>query len=178
MSERRSASVATIALSPPAAARVNRQPVLVGHRDVGEAGDVDVEDGAALLLLGGERADHAEGGEVDALDLQAGALGGADETVDQLAAGGDDDHAHARAADALHQPERDVVEDRLVHRHRDVIGSLGAHGGVELLRVLERREVERAHDDALVRHAQADVLGQVVLGEEGLQRLGRAPARR
>jgi hypothetical protein len=34
---------------------------LVGHGDVGEAGDVDVEDGA-FLVLGGERADHAEGG--------------------------------------------------------------------------------------------------------------------
>ena len=41
----------------------------VGDGDVGEAGDVDVEDGAARRLPGAERADHAERGEVDALEL-------------------------------------------------------------------------------------------------------------
>ena len=85
---------------------------------------------------------------------------------------GDDDDARARAAGGLDLPERDVVEDRLVHRHRDVVRRLGAHGGVERLGVLERRQVERAHDDALVGDAQADAVRKVVLGEEGLERLG------
>ena len=62
--------------------------------------------------------------------------------------------------------------DGLVHRHRDVVRRGGADGGGERLRVLDDGgEVERAHDDALVGDAEAHALGQLVLGEERLERL-------
>ena len=67
--------------------------------------------------------------------------------------------------------ERLPVEHGLVHRHRDVIGRLHLDGGGERLLVLERRQVERAHDDPLVGDAQAHARGKPVLGEERLQRL-------
>ena len=51
-------------------------------------------------------------------------------------------------------------------------GACGLDGGGERLRVVERRQVERAHDDALVGDAEAHALGQLVLGEERLERLG------
>ena len=52
-------------------------------------------------------------------------------------------------------------------------GACTLDGGGERLRVLERRQVERADDDALVGDPEAHARGQVVLGEEGLQRLGQ-----
>ena len=143
---------------------------LVGDRDVDETGDVDVEDRARGLARR-QRAHHAEGGEIDAFELEPGVPGRLNEAVDHLAADGDDHDALARPRLRLDQPERHEVEDRLVHRHRDVVGRRGLDGGGERLVVLERRQVERAHDDALVGHAQADALGQVVLLEERLQGL-------
>ena len=124
-------------------------------------------------MLGRERADHAEGRQVDALDLQPGALDGGGGALDHLAAHGHDDDARAQARRRLHDAERLEVQHGLVHRHRDVVGSGGAHGGGELLRVVDHGgEVERADDDALVGDAEPHPLGQVVLGEERLQRLG------
>ena len=67
--------------------------------------------------------------------------------------------------------ERLPVEDRLVHRHRDVVGRLHLDGGGERLLVLERRQVERADDDPLVGDPEPDPVRELVLGEEGLQRL-------
>ena len=114
-----------------------------------------------------------ESREVDALELQAGVAGGADDAVDHLAADRDDDHALALLALRVDDPpERLEVEDRLVHRHRDVIRRLDADGRGERLRVVDRRKVERAHDDALVGDAQAHAARQVVLGEQRLERLG------
>jgi hypothetical protein len=51
-----------------------------------------------------------------------------------------------------------------------VVGRLHLDGGGERLLVGQRRQVERAHDDALVGDAQAHAARQVVLGPEGLQR--------
>ena len=65
----------------------------VGDGDVDEAGGVDVEHGAVGLLRDVDRADHAEGGEVEALELEAGVADGADDALDHLAADGDDDDA-------------------------------------------------------------------------------------
>ena len=67
---RRSASVAAIASRPPAAARVKRQPDAVGDGDVDEAGGVDVERRRGRRLRRRQRAHHAEGGQVDALDAR------------------------------------------------------------------------------------------------------------
>ena len=145
----------------------------VGDGHVDEPGGVDVEHGA-LGLAGVHRADHAEGGEVEALELEAGLADGADDALDHLAADGDDDDAGARPGQRLDRAERLHVEDGLVDRHRDLVGSLQADGGEQRLLVLHHGDVERAHDDPLVGDAQAHALGQVVLLEEGAQRLGQA----
>jgi len=50
-------------------------------------------------------------------------------------------------------------------------GAAAHRGGERLLVVDHRREVERAHHDALVGDAEPDPLGQLVLGEERLERL-------
>ena len=78
--------------APPAAARVNRQPLALATATLRQPGDVDVEDRASCSV--GQRADHAERGEVDALELEAGLEGGGG-ALDHLAADGDDDDARA-----------------------------------------------------------------------------------
>ena len=51
-------------------------------------------------------------------------------------------------------------------------GAAALHGGGQRLRVVEHGgEVERAHDDPLVGDAETHALGQLVLGEERLERL-------
>ena len=115
---------------------------------------------------------------------QAGALDGGGGALDHLAADGDDDDARAQADRRVDDAERLEVQHGLVHRHRDVVRSGGADGGGERLRVVEHGvEVERAHDDPLVGDAEPHALGQLVLGEERLERLGegdrdRRPRRR
>ena len=52
-----------------------------------------------------------------------------------------------------------------------MVGRAGAHGGIERLLVLDERQVERAHDDALVGDADAHAGAEVVVGEQGAQRL-------
>jgi hypothetical protein len=144
----------------------------VGDGHVGEPADADVEDGALGLAAGGERADHAERGQVDALELEPGLARRGDQAVDHLATDGHHDHARARlAGSGLDRAERLPVEDRLVHRHRDVIGRLHLDGGGQRLLVLQRRQVERADHDPLVRDAQPDAGRELVLGEERLQRV-------
>ena len=51
-----------------------------------------------------------------------------------------------------------VLEHGLVERHRDVILSLEAHRRLNLLGVLQRRKVERAHDDPLIGNAEPHLL--------------------
>ena len=54
-------------------------------------------------------------------------------------------------------------------------GAASRTAAVERLRVVDDDgQVERAHDDPLVGDAQAHALGQVVLGEERLDRLGQS----
>ncbi len=96
-------------------------------------------------------------------------VGGVDEAVDRLAAGRGDDHARARALRGGDEAERLEVDDGLLDRHRDVIGRLVLDGGGERLRVVDRRQVERAHDDPLVGDAEPDAARQLVLGEERAQ---------
>ena len=124
-------------------------------------------------MLGRERPDHAERGQVDALDLQAGAFDGGGGALDHLLADGDDDDALAQAERRVDGAERLEVEDRLVHRHRDVIGRGGLDGRGQRLRIViaDDVEIERAHDDALVGDPEAHPLGQLVLREEGLEHL-------
>ena len=126
-------------------------------------------------MLGRERADHAERGQVDALDLQAGALDGGGGALDHLLADGDDDHARAQAQRRVDRAERLEVEDGLVHRHRDVVRRGLLDGGGEGLRVVDHDvEVERAHHDALVGDPEPHPLGELVVGEERLERLRKS----
>ena len=103
---------------------------------------------------------------------QAGVLRRGDQAVDHVAADGDDHDARARAGGGVDRAERLEVEHRLVDRHRDVVRRADAHGLLERLVVGEHRQVERAHDDALVRDAEAHARAEVVLGEERAQLVG------
>ena len=67
-----------------------------------------------------------------------------------------------------------VLEHRLVERHRDLLLGLEANRGIHLLRVLDDRQAHGADDDALVADPEPHLLGQLVLGEEILQRGGEA----
>jgi hypothetical protein len=71
-------------------------------------------------------------------------------------------------------PSDDVLEDGMLERHGDAVLGLELDGGGELLGVLDRREVDGAHDDALVGHAEPDALGELVVAEEAAQRGGVA----
>ena len=65
-----------------------------------------------------------------------------------------------------------MLEHRLVERHRDLLLGLEADRRVHLLRVLDRRQTQRADDDALVADPEPHPLGELVSGEERLQRVG------
>ena len=119
-----------------------------------------------------ERADHGEGGEVDALGTQAGAADGADDVGDHVAPGRDEQQALLARLGALDDLERLEVDDRLVDRHRKLVVRVEAHGGLELLRIAQVRQLERPDDDLLVGDADADPLGEaLVLAEERAERL-------
>ncbi len=109
--------------------------------------------------------------------LQAGLLGRLEQSLDHRATRGHEHHLHARAAVGRLGVAGDlVVEHGLVERHRDGLGRLEADRGVALLLVLDARELDHAHDDLLVRHAEPDVLGEPGLGDEVLERLGQTVA--
>ena len=67
-----------------------------------------------------------------------------------------------------------VLEHRLVERHRHLLLGLEADRRLHLLRVLDRRQAHGADDDALVADPEPHPLGELVLGEERLQRRGEA----
>ena len=62
------------------------------------------------------------------------------------------------------------VEDGLVERHGDVVLGLEANRGLELGRVVDARQAQRAHCHALVGDAEPDVLRKLVRGEQLLDR--------
>ena len=96
----RSASSTARASTPPPEARAKVHVGAAGDGEVGEAADGEVED---VLVVGAgavQRADHGEGGEVDALGLQAGGAQGGEDALDHLAARRDEQHALAPARSA------------------------------------------------------------------------------
>ena len=126
----------------------------LGDRQVGHAADAQVQ--RALVAPGlVQGPDHREGGEVDSLRAQPGPTRGLEDAEDHVAPRGDEHDPGARPVGRLDDPERMVLEHRLVERHRDVVLGLEANRRGELLGVLERREIDRAHDDALVGDADA-----------------------
>ena len=155
------------------------------HGKVGDVAEAAVEDGSGLALprLGGtvrlragagEGADHAEGGEVDADRVEAGAAQRLDEGGDHLAPGGDDDDVDLGGAALLGGDAADdlVLEHRLVERHRHLLLGLEADRRLHLLGVLDRRQAHHPDDEALVADPDPHPLGELVLGEERLQRRG------
>ena len=157
----------------------------LGDSEVGDVADIAVEDGRGGGLAFAlrwrarhlaERADHAEGREVDADRLQARVLQWLQRGGDHVPAGGDDDHVDlgCGALDRADSADHTVVDHRLVQRHRDLLLGGEADRGGELVRVLDRRQPQRSHDHALVGDAEADALAELVLGEEVAQRGGDA----
>ncbi len=67
-----------------------------------------------------------------------------------------------------------MLQHCLVERHRHLLLRLEANRRLHLLRVLDRRQAQGTDDDALVADAEPDPLGELVLGEQRLQRFGEA----
>ena len=87
--------------------------------------------------------------------------------LDRVATGAHDDDAHLAALAVVDALQHAVVEHRLLERHRKLLLRLEADGGLELLRVVDHRQLEHTQRDLLAGDAEADPLGQVVLAEEG-----------
>ncbi len=93
-----------------------------------------------------------------------------------VATGGDDDHVDLWSRALLGRDAADdlMLEHGLVERHRNLLLRLEANGRLHLLRVLDRRQPQRADDHLLVADAEPHLLGELVRGEEGLERVGDA----
>ena len=147
-----------------------------GDGEVGHAGEV-AEDAGRLVgavAAAHERAHQGEGVEVDALGLEPGALHGLEQRLDHRAASRHEHDLHARGAvGRLGEAGHLVVEDGLVQGHGDRLGRLEADRGLALLLVLDARQLDHANDDLLVGHAEAHVLGQALVGDEALERVGQ-----
>ena len=122
--------------------------------------------------------DHREGGEVHQLGLQAGLARNRQQVLDGVAAGAHDDDAHRAALAVVDALQHAVVQHRLLERHRQLLLGLEADRCLELLLVVDRRQLEHAQRDLLAGDAEADALGKVVLAEEGLQTRRRGRRRR
>ena len=92
--------------------------------------------------------------------------------LDGVATGAHDDDAHPPTFAVVHTLEHVVVQHRLLERHRKLLLRLEANRGLELLLVVDRRQLEHAERDLLAGDAEPDALGQVVLLEEGLDAVG------
>jgi hypothetical protein len=103
--------------------------------------------------------------------LQSRSLDRVEQRLDHVPAGGDENHARALPVDRVDVPERLMLEHGLVQRHRDVLLRLESNGGADLLRVPQRRQVDRPHHDALVGDADTHALAELVLGKQRAQRL-------
>jgi hypothetical protein len=146
-----------------------------GDREIGQAADVQVEHLLAVRPAAVQRADHREGGEVDALGLEAGRPQSGQDALDHLAACRDEQDAQAPAGLVFDDVELVVVEDGVVERHRKLVLRLEAHRRVDLLVVLQVREVDHADDDLLVGESDADPLVEaLVRAVQGAQRFGQA----
>ena len=131
----------------------------VGDGDVGEAGDVDVEHGAASALrsASARTMPNADRSMPSTCRPASRAAPASCSTISRRTAT-TTTRVRVLAGRRLDGAERLPVEDGLVHRHRDVVGRLHLDGGGERLLVLQRRQVERADDDALVGDAEAHAL--------------------
>ncbi len=157
---------------PRATARLVTSPTLQYRTaEAGRSTPPSAPSGSDRRGLAGQRADHREGGEVDAERLEPGAAQRLEKAGDHVSPRGDDDHVDLRRLPLLgrHAADHLVLEHRLVERHRHLLLRLEAHRRLHLLRILDRRQANGAHDDPLVADAEPHALAQLVLGEELLQ---------
>ena len=119
-----------------------------------------------------ERADHGEGGQIDALGAKAGRADGGDEPLDHVAASCHEDDPLARALGRVDHADGLEVEYGAVERHRQLVLRLEADGGRELLAGDARGKLEGTEDDPAVGDADAHPLVEVVRAEELAQRVG------
>ena len=136
----------------------------------------DDQGGVARQLLAPRRShctQQRERFQVDADELDAGLATRGDVAVDELAVGNDEQYAlHRLAFLVLRLPEDLVVEHRLLDLDREGLLCAEANRVLELLRVVDADDLERAHADAVVRNAEPDVaLRQLVRLEERAQDL-------
>ena len=97
-----------------------------------------------------------------------------EDPFDHVAAGGHQQDAVAPAGLGRDELEGVIVEDRVLERHGELVLHLELHGRVELARIGDRRRVDDAHDDLLVRHPDANALAEaLVRAEQAPQRLGK-----
>jgi hypothetical protein len=83
----------------------------------------------------------------------------------------------AHACGRLDEADRLVVDDRLVDRHRELVLGLELHGRLEVLGVLQRRQVHDADDDARVGDTDPDLAVEPgVLRPHGAERRGQCLA--
>jgi hypothetical protein len=64
-----------------------------------------------------------------------------------------------------------MVEHGLLEGHRDLVLRAEPDRGVDLLLVLDQRQLHGPHDDPLVGDPEANGLAELVVGEQGAQRL-------
>ena len=122
--------------------------------------------------LARKRADHAESGVVDPDRPDAGDRERLENLPDHVPARRDGDDVDLALAVLVRRVADDLpVEDRLVERHRDVVLSLEADGGLELVAVVDCGKAHRADRHPLVCDADADVARELLAGEELLDRL-------
>ena len=151
------------------------------HGEVGDVAEVAVQgrDRRHVAHLGGqiagatERPDHSERRQVDSRGLQAGAAHGLKQREHHVAARGDcEDVHHPVALWSVAHPDHAVIEDGLIQRHRDGVLGAKADRRIELLRVLDQRQLERPDDDPLVGDPEPDPLAELVAAEEVPERGG------
>ena len=160
----RSASSTARASTPLPDARAKVHVGAAGDREVGEAADGEVEDELVVGAGAVQRADHREGGEVDALGLAGPAARSAARTRSTISRRAATSSTRwRRPVGVVDDGERLVVEHRVLERHRKLVLRLEAHGRGELLGVLEVGQVDDAHDDLLVGQADADALVEALV---------------
>ena len=145
---------------------------VVANRDDDEGG---LSRRVALFRRLTERAEERERLEVDPGKLDSGLLAGGDIALDEVAVGNDEqDPPGRRALGVGRLAQHVVVEHRLFHRNRQHFLRAVANRVLELLRIVDSRDLEHTDTDAVVGDSEPDVLArQLVLAEEILEGHGQ-----